>query len=170
LNSLFIAVLIVLVFIDYQHQILPNILTVPGTVVGLLFSPFQDLSLYRDIVSFNLAGALSADDPQRTLPWVGSIFGALVGGGILLIVGIAYKAARKRQGLGIGDVKMMAMVGAFLGWRLALLTIFFGKGHAVMQPPMPDSEEVPAHDFTGAFLTDRRRTAIRYGFHSTSPY
>jgi len=127
LNSVFLAAIIVLVFIDYQHQILPNVLTIPGAAVGILLSPFQAANLYGDVVSYSIATALLGDDAERILPWVGSIFGALVGGGLLLVVGLVYRFTRKRQGLGLGDVKMMAMVGAFLGWRLALLTIFFGS-------------------------------------------
>jgi len=53
--------------------------------------------------------------------------GALVGGGILWLTGYAFQLVRKKKGLGLGDVKMMAMVGAFLGWRMALLTIFVGS-------------------------------------------
>ena len=127
LNSAFLAAILVLGFIDYQHQILPNVLTISGTAAGILLSPFQTASFYRDVVSYSIAAALFGDDPERILPWVGSIFGAAVGGGLLLVVGYAYKLTRKRQGLGLGDVKMMAMVGAFLGWRLALLTVFFGS-------------------------------------------
>ncbi len=127
LNSLFMSLLIVLVFVDYQHQILPNRITVPGAAAGIVLSPFQSTSLYLDAVSYTVAAGLSPDDPQRVLPWTASIFGALTAGGSLLAVALAYKAVRRRQGLGMGDVKMMAMVGAFLGWRLALFTVFFGS-------------------------------------------
>jgi len=127
LNSVFLSTMIILAFIDYQHQILPNVLTIPGVIAGILLSPFQAASLYGDVVSYSIAAALLGGDPERILPWVGSVFGAAVGGGLLLVVGYAYKFTRKRQGLGLGDVKMMAMVGAFLGWRLAMLTIFFGS-------------------------------------------
>jgi leader peptidase (prepilin peptidase)/N-methyltransferase len=61
------------------------------------------------------------------VPWIGSALGAIIGGGILLAVGVGYEKLRKRQGLGMGDVKMMAMVGAFIGWPLAILTIFAGS-------------------------------------------
>ena len=127
MNSLFLSLLIILVFVDYQHQILPNHITVPGAIVGVALSPFQWPDLYRDVVSYALAGGLSPDDPQRILPWVASIFGALCAAGALFLVAVVYRLARRRQGLGLGDVKMMAMVGAFLGWRLALLTVFLGS-------------------------------------------
>jgi leader peptidase (prepilin peptidase)/N-methyltransferase len=127
LNSAFLAVLIILVFIDYQHQILPNVLTIPGAAAGILLSPFQSRSLFLDRINLSLASALRPEDPEPAVNWVGAILGALVGGGILYLVALLYKLVRKQQGLGMGDIKMMAMVGAFLGWRLALLTIFAGS-------------------------------------------
>jgi len=108
-NSLFLSIIIVLVFTDYHHQVLPNKLTLPGAVAGILLSPFQTPNVY---------GGLS--------PWIGSILGVAIGGGFLFVVAFGYEKLRKRQGLGMGDVKMMAMVGAFLGWHLSLLTIFAG--------------------------------------------
>ena len=122
--SLFLALLVILVFVDYQHQILPNVVTIPGTVAGILLSPFLAEGAYRDVLTVASASALQPDGYEGLLPWIGSTLGALIGGGILLVVGSAYRLVRKRQGLGMGDVKMMAMVGAFLGWRSALLTIF----------------------------------------------
>lgn len=127
LNSLFLAAIIVLIFTDYHHQILPDVLTLPGAILGLVLSPFQSQEYYRDSLSYNLASLVSLSHTDAVLPWVSSSVGALIGGGMLFLVAIAYQALRKRQGLGMGDVKMMAMVGAFLGWRLAFLTIFAGS-------------------------------------------
>jgi len=126
-NSLFLSVLIILVFVDYHHRILPNVLTLPGIIVGILVSPFQVASVYADSLSAGLASILWHRDPQLILPWAGSLLGVLIGGGLLYLVGLGYERIRKRQGLGMGDIKMMAMVGAFLGWRLALLTVFAGS-------------------------------------------
>ncbi len=126
LNSLFLAAIIVLVFIDYQHQILPDVLTIPGTVIGILLSPFQATAFFSDKLSDRLAQLVPHGFPNA-LNWSGSVFGALVGGGILLSVAKGYQALRHREGMGMGDVKMMAMVGAFLGWRLAFLAIFAGS-------------------------------------------
>lgn len=126
-NSVFLAVIIVLVFIDYQHQILPNVLTIPGAILGIILSPFQVHGFFLDRVSLGIASLFLPDNPVPAASWTGSIFGALVGGGMLYLVAVLYKALRKQQGLGMGDIKMMAMVGAFLGWRLALLTIFAGS-------------------------------------------
>jgi leader peptidase (prepilin peptidase)/N-methyltransferase len=115
------------VFTDYHHQILPNVLTLPGIAVGILLSPFQSVSHYSDALSTMAASWLWPENPQLILPWVGSILGAIIGGGPLLLLAISFEKIRKKQGLGMGDVKMMAMVGAFLGCRIALFTILAGS-------------------------------------------
>jgi leader peptidase (prepilin peptidase)/N-methyltransferase len=91
--------MIALFVIDYQHQILPNVITVPGIVIGLL-------------ANF-LAGP----------GWVASIIGAAVGAGSLYAIAEIYYRVRHEEGLGMGDVKMLGMIGAFLGWKLVLLTL-----------------------------------------------
>lgn len=126
-NSLFLCIIIILIFTDYHHRILPNILTLPGTLAGILLSSFQISDFYQDILSVKLALLIDSEAARSLLPWIGSVTGAIVGGGMLLVVGMGYQKLRKRQGLGMGDVKMMAMVGAFLGWRLTFLTIFAGS-------------------------------------------
>jgi leader peptidase (prepilin peptidase) / N-methyltransferase len=126
-NSLFLSVIIILIFTDYHHQILPNILTLPGIVAGIVLSPLQNERFYSDVLSVRIASLLWPGEPTKALPWVGSVCGALIAGGILLIVGVGYLKLRNKQGIGEGDIKMMAMVGAFLGWRLGMLTIFAGS-------------------------------------------
>jgi len=93
------AMLIVLFAIDLEHQILPNTITLPGIIVGFLFSLFA---------------------PPGP---VASLLGILLGAGILYAIAAAYFLLRKEEGMGMGDVKMLAMVGAFLGWRPVLLTL-----------------------------------------------
>jgi leader peptidase (prepilin peptidase)/N-methyltransferase len=127
LNAAFASALIVLIFIDYEHQILPNSITLPGAAIGIVLSPFQAPVFYGDQVIYNISLALAPGNPLAALSWVGSFLGVLVGGGVLLLVGQLYQMTRKKQGLGMGDVKMMAMVGAFIGWRLALVVIFAGS-------------------------------------------
>lgn len=126
-NSLFLSAIIVLIFIDYQHQILPNVITLPGTVAGIALSAFQSQAFYRDALSFGIASLVSPQNPDFILPLAGSALGAIISGGILLVVAFGYQITRKKQGLGMGDIKMMAMVGAFLGWRMGLLTILLGS-------------------------------------------
>jgi len=96
---LFAAALIVLFVIDLRYRILPDAITLPGIAVGFAASWF--------------------------LPpgWLSSLIGACTGGGVLLAIAEAYSRVRGHEGLGMGDVKMLAMIGAFLGWRLAMLTL-----------------------------------------------
>ena len=124
-NSLFLALLVTLVFVDYQHQILPNVVTIPGTIAGILLSPFRLMARYRDPLTVAAASALRPGRiSKRLLPWVGSIARRPDRRRHPFRRRACLQLVRKRQGLGMGDVKMMAMVGAFLGWRSALLTIF----------------------------------------------
>jgi leader peptidase (prepilin peptidase)/N-methyltransferase len=126
-NSLFLSAILVLVFVDYHHQILPNVITLPGVVAGIALSPFQSKVFYADSLGEAIAYRMSPVLGSMLLPWIGSILGALAGAFPLFLLGAAYQAYRKRQGLGVGDIKMMGMVGAFLGWQCALLTILLGS-------------------------------------------
>jgi len=126
-NSLFLSIIIILIFTDYHHRILPNKLTLPGVVVGIRLSPVQAPELYTDLLSLKVVSMLGFKEAAGALPWIGSVMGVILGGGPLLLVAIAYELVRRRQGLGMGDVKMMGMAGAFMGWRLAVLTIFVGS-------------------------------------------
>jgi leader peptidase (prepilin peptidase)/N-methyltransferase len=104
------SLLIACAGIDFDKGIIPDKLTLPGVVMGLVFS----VTLLRDDAGVGTAALRST-------------LGMLVGGGSLYAVGMLYKLARKVEGMGGGDVKLMAMVGAFLGLKLALLTIFLGS-------------------------------------------
>jgi leader peptidase (prepilin peptidase)/N-methyltransferase len=98
-RALFACALIVLFVTDLQHKILPNVITLPGIVVGFACSLF--------------------------LPpgWRDSLIGILAGGGVLFQIAEAYYRVRGQEGLGMGDVKLLGMIGAFLGWKLVLLTL-----------------------------------------------
>jgi leader peptidase (prepilin peptidase)/N-methyltransferase len=96
---LFGCALIVLFFIDLEHRILPNVITIPGTVIGFLFSFVAPPG------------------------WVSSLIGLVVGGLVPLVVAEIYYRVRRIEGLGMGDVKMLALIGAFLGWQQVLLTL-----------------------------------------------
>lgn len=99
---LFGCSLLVLFFIDLHHRILPNVITLPGIVIGFL---------------------LSLVNPPG---WVSSLIGLVVGGLIPLAVAEIYLRIRGDEGLGMGDVKMLAMIGAFLGWQGVLGSLFLG--------------------------------------------
>lgn len=98
-RAIFACAMLVLFVIDLQLRILPNTITLPGIGVGFVLS--------------SIAGP----------GWLDSLIGIAVGGGVLFGLGEAYFRIRGEEGLGMGDVKMLAMVGAFLGWKLALVTL-----------------------------------------------
>ena len=96
---LFACLLVVLFAIDLEHHLLPNVITLPGIVVGVIAS--------------------------AVLPpgFVDALIGVLIGGGVLWGIGEAYYRVSGHEGMGGGDVKMLAMIGAFLGWKLVLVTL-----------------------------------------------
>jgi leader peptidase (prepilin peptidase)/N-methyltransferase len=94
-----LSAFIVVTFIDLEHQIIPDEITLPGIVLGLLLGP---LVMHTG--------------------WVGSILGLLIGGGLFYLIAVI-----SRGGMGGGDIKLIAMIGAFLGWKPILLTIFLGS-------------------------------------------
>ncbi len=98
------SVFVVVTVIDWDHQIIPDVITLPGIVIGLLCATFL-------------------------LPtgWVDSLIGLLVGGGILLMLAWVSPILFGKEGMGGGDIKFMAMVGAFLGWKMVLIALFLGS-------------------------------------------
>jgi leader peptidase (prepilin peptidase)/N-methyltransferase len=97
----FIAALLVITFIDIDHRIIPDIITLPGIPIG-----------------FAASFALPA------VSYIDSLAGIVVGGGSLLLVAWAYNLITKKEGMGGGDIKLLAMIGAVIGWRGVLFTIF----------------------------------------------
>lgn len=97
------CVLIVLFAIDLEHQLLPNVITLPALALGL---------------------AASVVLPPGVLD---ALIGALVGGGVLYLIAEVYFRLRHEEGMGMGDVKMLAMIGAFLGWKLTILTLILAS-------------------------------------------
>jgi leader peptidase (prepilin peptidase)/N-methyltransferase len=100
---IFGCALIVLFAIDLEHQLLPNIITIPGIAIGFL---------------------LSVINPPG---WKSSLIGIVLGGGVLFLIAEGYYRIRHEEGLGMGDVKMLAMIGAFLGWQLTLLSLMIAS-------------------------------------------
>jgi leader peptidase (prepilin peptidase)/N-methyltransferase len=126
-DLVFVAALVALVFIDAEHMLLPNVITYPGMIFAIVM---------RLAVPY-LAGPAHLDDLPGLMQWlpslpmwsvslIGAAIGALAGGGSLWLMGFLWEKLRGVEAMGLGDVKMMFMVGAFLGWRLTILTIFVG--------------------------------------------
>lgn len=98
-----VSMTIVLIYIDLEIQILPDVIDFPGILIGVGIGATHLGALYPDLVL------------ARTL--FDSLTGAVVGAGGLLAIALSYKLVRKIEGMGLGDVKMMAMLGAVLGWQ-----------------------------------------------------
>jgi leader peptidase (prepilin peptidase)/N-methyltransferase len=96
---IFVSMLIVLFGIDLEHQLLPNVITLPGIAIGLIFSLVAPPG------------------------WQSALIGAALGAGVLSAIAAVYYMVRREEGLGMGDVKMLAMIGAFLGWQAVLVTL-----------------------------------------------
>jgi leader peptidase (prepilin peptidase)/N-methyltransferase len=97
---IFACALVVVTFIDLDHQIIPNKITYPGIPLGVA-------------ASLVIPGVSVRD----------SLLGVAVGGGVLMVVALLFQWVRKKEGMGFGDVKLLAMIGAFLGWKAVLLTL-----------------------------------------------
>jgi len=124
---IFTLALVVVTFIDLDHKIIPDIISLPGVGVGIA-------------VSF-LPG---------TIFWFDSLIGAIAGGGILFLVAVGYERITGRDGMGGGDIKLLSMIGAWMGWKLlpmillissfsgaligAVFIVFSGKGYRVQIP------------------------------------
>lgn len=115
------AILIALVASDLEERILPDEFTLGGAVLGVIFAAFVPLNggLLR-LIFFSPRNT-------RVLSVADSLFAALFCAGALWGVGVLYHKLRDREGLGLGDVKMVAMIGAFLGIQGALLTLIAGS-------------------------------------------
>ena len=122
----FSAALLVLAFIDLDHRILPDVITLNGMWLGVLSSVYLAQPIPPIVLGIVRVAGLEVTNP-RILALVGSLLGGVAGGGLLWGVGEAFKRLRGIEGMGFGDVKMMAMVGAFLGAPMALFTIMLGS-------------------------------------------
>ncbi len=98
------SALIVITFIDLDHRIIPDVISLPGVIIGFLLAVF-------------LPGVTIKD----------SLIGIAAGGGSLYLVAFLYEKLAKREGMGGGDIKLLAMIGAWLGWKAIPFTLFFAS-------------------------------------------
>lgn len=128
-DLIFVTAIVALIFIDAEHMLLPNAITYPGiafAIVARLVVPYLvGLPYHFDDLPGLLAGTFYGL-PLALVSLLGAVIGALIGGGSLWLMGWTWEKLRGIEAMGLGDVKMMFMVGAYLGWRLTILTIFLG--------------------------------------------
>lgn len=101
---LLISMLVVITFIDLDHQIIPDVISLPGIGIGFACS--------------------------FLIPWIGwldSLLGIVLGGGLLMLIALGYEYLAKREGMGGGDIKLLAMLGAFLGWKAIFPVVFIAS-------------------------------------------
>ena len=125
----FVSAMIALIFIDAEHMILPNVITYPMFVIALIVRivfpiAFAGTNYFSDTTHAPIASLHGY--PAWLVSLAGALFGALIGGGSLWLVGAIWKYLRGVEAMGFGDVKLLFGIGALLGWRLTVLTIFIG--------------------------------------------
>ncbi len=112
-SFVFVGALIVISFVDLDARIVPDVISLPGIVIGLIFS---------------VIGYYLIHDPFEFVPTpLSALLGLLIGGGFLLAVAWAYETLTGVEGMGGGDIKLLAMIGAFLGWPSIPITLFFSS-------------------------------------------
>ncbi|MCP3997111.1 MAG: prepilin peptidase [bacterium] len=105
----FLMIMLLITLIDWEHRIIPDVLSLGGTALGWV-------------------GALVCLD----LTLAESLIGSLAGGGLLLGIALAYRAVRKVDGMGDGDIKLMALIGAFVGWQMIFPVLFVASFFGAM--------------------------------------
>jgi leader peptidase (prepilin peptidase)/N-methyltransferase len=149
-SAVFASAMIVLAFIDFYHQILPDEITLPGLVLALIFTGFRtDLALRQALVA------------------------SLAGAGFLLAVYGTYWLVRRKEGLGMGDVTLMLFIGAFLGLRLTIFTLiaasFAGAVIGVIILAVQKKDLQQALPF-GSFLAPAAYAALIWGDSIVTAY
>ena len=102
--ALLLSALLVVAMIDFDHRMIPDVISLPGIVVGLVVSTFV-----------------------LPLGWVGSLVGMTLGGSVLWVLALLSPYLFGKEGMGGGDIKLLAMIGAFLGWQSVLMTLVFAS-------------------------------------------
>jgi leader peptidase (prepilin peptidase)/N-methyltransferase len=152
---LFVALCIGLLFTDLEHLVLPEQFTLVGLAAALVFAWFVPVD---DVTAHAVLWMAGMEAGPRTLSFAEAVLGAAVPAGFLWAGGWIFEKVRHKEGLGFGDVELMAMVGAFLGLRGALLTLLGGSlagsliGYTYIRVARKDpaSFQLPFGTFLGA--------------------
>lgn len=104
IEFIFLSMLLIIAMIDFDTFLIPDVLSLPGIVLGFAFSFFT---------------------PRLT--WSDSLIGVLAGGGSLYLIATLYALLRKKEGMGGGDIKLLGMIGAFIGWQGVVFTVFLAS-------------------------------------------
>lgn len=144
--------LVIVTFVDLTDWTIPNEITIPGVFIGIACAVAG--------LVFPESG-LQLDDPLQ------AVLGAVVGGGILYSLDKGTLLLLGKRGMGFGDVKLMAMLGAFFGWQGAVLAIvvasFFGSGVGISVILMKRRPNMPANDEEGVEATGPGGTYLPFG-------
>lgn len=122
----FVCALVVISFIDLKHYIIPNEISIPGIFIGIGLSLLPARLTGGEMVLPSSVPFISAGAPTIAGSFLHSLIGCLTGGGLLYLAAVFSLVFFKKEGMGGGDIKLLAMVGAFLGWELSILTIMIG--------------------------------------------
>ncbi len=140
--------LIVATFVDFQIQEIPDEISIGGIVLGLL-------------LSFAFPSILGDESRWRAL--LSSFLGVITGGGMIYLLGLTGEAIFKKEAMGGGDVKLLAMIGAFLGWKFTVLTFFmapiFGSAVGIIMKYRYGKETIPY----GSYLSIGALGSIFFG-------
>ncbi len=119
ISFILVASLVVVSFIDLDHRIIPDTISLPGIIVGLLAS-FVKPSGQNDFLVRFVFRVVKGSINMATLD---SLLGVFIGGGLLYAVAVLFYWVTRKEGMGGGDIKLLAMIGAFLGWSSTVFTI-----------------------------------------------
>jgi leader peptidase (prepilin peptidase)/N-methyltransferase len=119
ISFVLIGALITVSFIDLDHRIIPDVISLPGMILGLLVS-FGKPAGHNDFLVRFVFKTIKGAVNMATLD---SLLGIFIGGGLLYAVAVLFFWITKREGMGGGDIKLLAMIGAFLGWSSTVFTI-----------------------------------------------
>jgi len=153
-SCVFSAILITLIFADAETRILPDEFTLGGAVAGFVFALFLPVP---DMSAHAIAFIFDVHANQQALSLAEALLGAIIPSGSLWLGGMLFEKLRHKEGLGFGDVKMMAMIGAFLGLRATLLALIVGStlgsviglGYVAIKRKDAGSYQLPLGTFLG---------------------